>query len=92
MSESVHVDCAPAGDRWTCEVTVGTDPAATRHRVTVDQDLLGRLRPGTEDPTELVRESFAFMLAREPREAILREFDLPVIGRYFPDWEAEIAG
>ena len=34
---------------------------------------------------------FDFLLTREPRESILRRFDLPVIGRYFPDWEAEVA-
>jgi hypothetical protein len=73
-------------------VTVGTDAAATRHHVTVDAALLARLRPGDDDPVDLVRDSFAFLLAREPREAILGEFDLPVIGRYFPEWESEIAG
>jgi hypothetical protein len=30
------------------------------------------------------------MLEREPRESILREFELPVIGRYFPEYEREI--
>jgi hypothetical protein len=86
----VEVACETGGQGWTCEVTVGTDAAATRHRVTIDAAQLARLRPGAEDPTDLVRESFDFLLAREPREAILREFDLPVIGRYFPEWESEI--
>lgn len=92
MSQPVAVACSPADSGWTCEVTVGTDAAATRHRVTVDTALLARLRPGADDPVDLVRASFAFLLAREPREAILREFDLPVIGRYFPEWESQIAG
>ena len=34
--------------------------------------------------------SFAFLLAREPREAILRSFELPVIERYFPGYEVAI--
>ena len=42
------------------------------------------------DPTDLVERSFAFLLEREPRESILRSFDLSVIGRYFPDWERAI--
>ena len=91
MTEAILVSCAddsPAG--WTCDVTVGTDAAATGHRVTVSQDLLASLRPGTTDPTDLVRDSFAFLLAREPRESILSRFDLPVIERYFPGWEAEV--
>jgi hypothetical protein len=33
-----------------------------------------------------VRRSFEFLLAREPKESILRSFDLPVIGRYFPEF------
>jgi hypothetical protein len=36
---------------------------------------------------ELVRDSFAFLLGRESKEAILREFDLSVIQRYFPEYE-----
>lgn len=91
MSEGVAVACSVSGSGWTCDVSVGTDAAATHHRVTVDRALLDRLRPGAEQPDELVRDSFAFLLAREPREAILREFELPVIGRYFSDWESEIA-
>ena len=53
---------------------------------------LQRLAPGTTDPTDLVRRSFAFLLEREPKESILGAFDLTVIGRYFPDWEAWIRG
>jgi hypothetical protein len=37
-----------------------------------------------------VRASFEFLLAHEPRESILRSFELPVIGRYFPEWQDEI--
>jgi hypothetical protein len=90
VSQPVEVACTPAGSGWSCQVTVGTDAGATGHRVTVDAALLARLRPSAEDPTDLVRDAFAFLLAREPREAILREFDLPVIGRYFGEWESEI--
>jgi len=30
------------------------------------------------------------LLEREPREAILRSFDLPAISRYFPEYQREI--
>lgn len=36
------------------------------------------------------RESFRFLLEREPNTSILSSFDLPVIGRYFPEYEREI--
>jgi hypothetical protein len=39
---------------------------------------------------ELLQESFRFLLEREPNTSILPSFDLPVIGRYFPEYEREI--
>jgi hypothetical protein len=86
------VDCRPVDAGWSCAVTVGDDPAATRHQVAVGAAELERLVPGADDPTALVRAAFEFLLTREPRESILPSFDLPVIGRYFPDWEAEVTG
>jgi hypothetical protein len=71
-------------------VIVGDDPAATRHEVAVSAATLASLAPGSADPEALVRASFAYLLAREARESILRHFDLMVIRRYFPDWEAEV--
>ena len=71
---------------------VGDDRTATHHDVEVTTGDLARLAPGATDPTDLVRRSFVFLLEREPKEAILRTFDITVIGRYFPDWEASIRG
>ncbi len=90
MSWNTRVDCRDARRGWSCSVTVGDDPDATTHEVTVTSEELARLRPGDATPDSLVADAFAFLLAREPRESILRSFDLPVIGRYFPDWEREI--
>ena len=42
-------------------------------------------------PEELVRRSFEFLLERESKESILREFDLSVIQRYFPDYDEAIS-
>lgn len=56
-----------------------------------------RATPATADDlgwpgpvAELVRESFEFLLEREPQTSILREFDLEVIGRYFPEYPGEM--
>ena len=38
----------------------------------------------------LVRETFAFLLEREPRSSILQRFDLALVERYFPEYPAEI--
>jgi hypothetical protein len=84
------VSCRTSEAGWTCSVTVGDDPGATHHEVEVGVADLERLAPDAKDPEALVRAAFAFLLTREPRESILRRFELPVIGRYFPEWEQEV--
>jgi hypothetical protein len=88
----VRVDCSQAVGGWSCTVTVGDDPAASTHEVRVASDVLARLAPADLEPTRLVHASFEFLLEREPRESILRAFEMPLIGRYFPEWEAEVGG
>lgn len=90
MSQPIEVSCRLTPEGFACDVTVGTDAGATHHLVSVSQQELARLAPGHYDPTELVQASFEFLLAREPRESILRRFELPVIERYFPGYEDEI--
>ena len=87
----IAVECTSAGDGWTCTVRVD-DPggSGTSHDLRVTAADLERFAPGADVPAELVRRSFVFLLAREPKESILRSFDLPVIGRYFPEYEREI--
>ena len=60
------------------------------HEVTMKQDDYARLTGGKVEPEELVRRSFEFLLEREPKESILRRFDLSAISRYFPEYENEI--
>lgn len=89
MSE-INVGCEKLDGGWVCRVDVRDGPSVTRHSVGVSVDDLARLAPGWDAPDDLVRRSFEFLLAREPKESILREFDLPVIARYFPEYEAAI--
>lgn len=86
----IDVRCAPTGSCWTCRVTVREGASSTCHEVRVRPEDLERLAPGAAEPGELVRAAFSFLLEREPKESILVAFDLPVIGRYFPGWEAEV--
>lgn len=83
------VRCEPQDGGWRCRVSVGTDAEATEHDVLVDRATLDDLAPGAT-PEALVSESFRFLLEREPRESILRSFELPIIGRYFADYPDEI--
>jgi hypothetical protein len=41
-------------------------------------------------PEILIERSFEFLLERESNRSILSRFDLPVIGRYFPEYESAI--
>lgn len=88
MTEPI-VSCRPAESGWHCAVTIGDDDRATTHEVTVDRDVLDDLAPGAT-PEELVRVSFEFLLEREPRESIMRRFELPIIGRFFGDYRDEM--
>jgi hypothetical protein len=76
-------------DETTYEVTV-TDGSVTVHTVTVAADYAARLTAGAHPVEHLVRRSFDFLLERESNTSILRSFDLPVIGRYFPEYERTI--
>ena len=40
--------------------------------------------------TELITKSFEFLLKRESNQSILKEFNLEVISRYFPEYIDEI--
>ena len=71
-------------------VTVEEKGSATSHDVTVWPSDVERYAPGAT-PEQLLHASFAFLLEREPKEAILRRFELPVIERYFPEYRATIA-
>jgi hypothetical protein len=48
------------------------------------------LTAGQVSDEALILRSFEFLLERESNTSILREFDLRVIGRYFPEYENEI--
>ena len=91
MSEIV-VRCQVAPDGWRCGVTVRDAGSASTHDVTVSAEYATDLAAAT-DPSHvqrLIEETFDFLLEREPKESILRSFDLSVVSRYFPEFEHEI--
>ncbi len=87
---NIEVKATEQGDTHECQVTVIEGSSQTRHRVTIRKTDYERLAGGKASPEALVTESFRFLLEREPKESILRSFDLTVIGRYFPEYEREI--
>ncbi|MBN2551834.1 MAG: hypothetical protein JXB06_03645 [Spirochaetales bacterium] len=71
-------------------VTVEEGGSRSRHTVTLQDEYYQKLSAGKVTPEELIHRSFEFLLAREPKESILSSFDLPVIQRYFPEYESAI--
>ncbi|PLX25923.1 hypothetical protein C0580_01000 [Candidatus Parcubacteria bacterium] len=62
----------------------------TSHRVSLERDYWQELTQKTLTPGQLILSSFMFLLEREPKESILREFDLKDINKYFSDYEETI--
>lgn len=71
-------------------VEVADGDEVTSHRVIVPDSLLARLGAAGDDEEAVVRESFAFLLEREPADSILPEFSLAIISRYFPEYTDEL--
>jgi hypothetical protein len=85
----IDVYCTLAANGHRCAVDVVDGGSSTQHTVEVSTAELDRWGRG-RSAEELLRESFRFLLDREPKESILRKFQLSVIPRYFPDYERAI--
>jgi hypothetical protein len=90
----IDVRCEAAGDGRRCRVVVSDERGTSTYEVGVPAagPFLATLLPdpGFDDTERLVRETFTFLLEREPRSSILARFDLSVVERYFPDYPAEM--
>ena len=64
--------------------------STTVHSVTVTPEYLQKVTGGLASAETLIEKSFEFLLERESNASILRAFDLPVIQRYFPEYERTI--
>jgi hypothetical protein len=88
---SVQVEqTGTAPDGWDFLVRVGEGGSHTEHRVTVARRDYERLTRAAVTPEVLVEKTFEFLLDRERKESILRQFELSVVTRYFPEFETEL--
>lgn len=76
-------------DQSTFRVTV-EDLSNTKHEVTLTDEYHQNLTSGKISKKELIKISFEFLLKRESNTMIMSRFDLPVINRYFPEYETAI--
>ncbi len=72
------------------EVQVYDGGRETSHHVTVPESLISELQLPEGDLERVVRESFDFLLEREPASSIMHEFSLDVISGYFPEYKEEL--
>lgn len=88
----IDVRCAAIPTGWRCAVSIDDGRGTSAHDVTVAADDATDLAAAADqsDVERLVYETIAFLLEREPKESILRTFDLTVVARYFPEFEGEI--
>ena len=83
------ISITPMGPRQF-GVQVREGEAQTSHQVTVPDSLIDDLQLPENDLERVVRESFLFLLDREPASSILPEFSLNEISRYFPEYTDEL--
>jgi hypothetical protein len=86
----IEVKRTGEGDPLEFEVIVRMEDGETHHRVTMGRDTCDRLTAGMQTPERCIEAAFQFLLDREPKESILRRFDVTVISRYFPEFEREL--
>ena len=79
----IEVKRTGEGDPLELAVIVRVGDGETRHHVTMVRDTCERLTAGTHTPERCIEAAFEFLLDREPKESILRRFDVTVISRYF---------
>ena len=76
-------------DSTNFEVIVEGNPTTT-HQVSVTHLYYQKLTDNRVTPEALIEASFKFLLERETNTSILPRFDLPIIERYFPEYEKTI--
>ena len=86
----INVNQSDIEEGWVFEVTV-SNGNSTAHRVNLTREYYHHLLLSDTTPTKLVEGSFRFLLEREPKEMILRTFDLKIISHYFPEYERRIS-
>jgi hypothetical protein len=72
------------------EVTAREGLLTTRHEVVVSTDVLDDLGLSAVEPTEVVRETFAMLLDREPATSVPALVNLEAIGNCYPDFWSEL--
>ncbi|MBU1015454.1 hypothetical protein KKI17_03445 [Patescibacteria group bacterium] len=87
---SVHQKREEAQGAWDFIVELGEESNLIGFLVHLDEAYWVALTGGKHSPENLVRKTFEFLLHKEDRNSVLREFDLREVSAHFPDYEEEI--
>lgn len=80
-------------DMWTYQVEITESNGSgsqTRHKVSMGKEYYEKISDGIVGPEDFVKKSFQFLLKRENKDSILREFNINQIREHFPEYEKEI--
>jgi hypothetical protein len=77
-------------DLFEYEVEIRDNGTSSLHRVKVGREDYEKLTGGRIPPEVLVEKSFEFLLEREPKESILKSFNLSIISNYFREYPGMI--
>lgn len=88
MAPGAEIKVSPEGDAF--RVIVRDSTSSTEHVVNVPEGYVSQLDLEGCDLEKLVGESFLFLLEREPKESIMRRFEISVIEHYFPEYPRKI--
>ena len=86
----IRIKRTAEGDPLEFDVVVREGASETRHEVTISREMRKRLTAGKHTAELCIDAAFRFLLDREPKEAILRRFDVAVISRYFSEFERQL--
>ena len=88
MSRSAQIDVDEVS-HGLYDVVVDSFTTARSFRVTLNDETYEYLGAG-RTREEFIRDSFRFLLEREPKESILKEFNIENIKKYYPEFGKEI--
>jgi len=80
-------------NRWSYHIEVTESDGSgsqNRHKISMDKGYYEKISNGIIGPEDFVKKSFEFLLKREDKNSILKEFNIKQISEYFPEYEAEI--
>lgn len=72
-------------------VQVSVDSRLLSYVVEIPEDVVDELGLGDVEDVEIARETFRFLLEREPATSIMKQFSLDVVPTYFPEFYEELA-